>query len=381
MEMPWKAAPSERRGKPPGMNTPMPADAETSPLAPSGEAGVRTVDPVSDAAWDADLAACPGATFFHGSAWARVLQSAYGFNPVYFAVRSPGRIESLLPMMEVDSWLTGRRGISLPFTDECVPLCRDAASFGRLYREALACAKSRRWKYLECRGGLPLFGDATPSLTYLGHRLDLRRGEGDLLERCEGSVRRAIKKADKSGLTIEFSRDMDAVHAFHGLLCKTRRRHGVPPQPFNFLAAIQQHVLAKNQGVVVLARLGGKPVAGAVYFQFGKTVIYKFGASDEAFQQLRANNLVMWEAIRHYAREGFEILDFGRTSLTNEGLKRFKLSWGSVEHRIDYVRRDCRTERYVVVPEGASDFQMRLLGILPDRIFNLVGSVLYRHMA
>lgn len=357
-------------------------DAET---ADSGfslhDSVVRRVDPTSDSNWDADLAGCPGATFFHGASWARVLQSAYGFAPVYFAVRHPGRLESLLPMMEVDSWLTGRRGVSLPFTDECAPLCAGPDSFNELYREVLAYARTRRWKYVECRGGLQLHGNASPSVSFLGHRLDLRGGEAALFGRCDDSTRRAVRKAEQSGLEIEFSTDIEAVRAFYGLLCRTRRRHGLPPQPFHFFGSIQRHVLARKQGWVVLARSGRVPVAGAVYFSFGKTVIYKFGASDDRFQLMRANNLVMWEAIKHYAREGFDVLDFGRTSLTNHGLQRFKLSWGTTEYGIDYARHDLRKGVFVAVGDAASGLHTRVLGILPESMVKLVGSALYKHMA
>ena len=71
--------------------------------------------------WDSRLNHFPGATFFHGAAWARVLHSTYGYQPVYFATVEQDRLRSLLPVMEVNSWLTGRRGISLPFTDDCLP--------------------------------------------------------------------------------------------------------------------------------------------------------------------------------------------------------------------------------------------------------------------
>jgi hypothetical protein len=352
-------------------------DSDVLPRDPA----ICRIDPCSDRHWDADLAACPGATFFHGSAWARVLCDTYGFKPVYFAVRQPDRILSLLPMMEVDSWLTGRRGVSLPFTDECAPLCAHADLFGRLYQEAFDYATLRQWKYVECRGGIQLFANAAPSVSFLGHRLDLRGGEDALLNGCEGSVRRAVRKAERSGLTLEFSTDLNSVRIFHGLLCKTRRRHGVPPQPFSLFASIHRRVLAEKQGWVVLARMGRIPVAGAVFFHFGKTAIYKFGASEEAFQHLRANNLVMWEAIKHFANRGFEVLDFGRSSLTNSGLQKFKLSWGTVEHRIDYVRQDCRTGGFAFGSDGATGWHTRILGALPTPVFKLVGRVLYKHMA
>jgi CelD/BcsL family acetyltransferase involved in cellulose biosynthesis len=345
------------------------------------EAAVLRADPTSDSEWDRDLAACEGATFFHGSSWARVLKDTYGYRPAYFAVRQPGRIRSLLPIMDVDSWLTGSRGVCLPFADECAPLCHDSDSFRVLYREALDFGKSRRWRYIECRGGLQFFDGARPSVSFLGHRLDLRGGEDALSVRCDSSVRRAIRKAQQSGLSVEFSRDLDAVRAFHKLLCKTRRRLGVPPQPFAFFANIHRHVLAQEQGWVVLARQRQVPVAGAVYLQSGRTAIFKFGASDEAYQDLRANNLVMWEAIKHYAGRGFEVLDFGRTSHTNGGLRKFKLSWGTDERRIEYVRHDCRTGAFAVVNDASSGLHTRMFRMLPEPVSRLAGAVLYRHMA
>lgn len=361
------------------------SDGTTTALADSGvavgNAVILRIDPTADSHWDADLEACPGATFFHGASWARVMQGTYGFKPVYFVVRCSGRLESLLPMMEVDSWLTGRRGVSLPFTDECAPLCTGPDAFGPLYQTALDYGRIRHWKYLECRGGLHLHANPPPSVSFLGHRLDLRGGETSLFSRCESSTRRAIRKAEQGGLTIEWSRDLEAVAAFYGLLCKTRRRHGVPPQPLGFFANIHRHVLAQRQGWVVLARLGQRPVAGAIYFSFRKTATYKFGASDDKFQHLRANNLVMWEAIKHYAKEEFDNLDFGRTSLTNEGLQRFKRSWGAVEYPIDYVRHDMRTGGISIVRDAASGLHTRILAKLPDPAFRLIGSLLYKHMS
>jgi hypothetical protein len=343
--------------------------------------GVDRVDPTGDARWDADLAACPGATFFHGAAWAGVLKESYGFTPTYFAQRDSAGLRSLLPLMEVDSWLTGRRGVALPFTDECPPLSAGPESFRRLHRAALDHAGTRRWKYLEFRGGRTLFGEVPASAAFLGHSLDLSRPEGELFAGFDSSVRRAIRKAEQGGLTIQFSQDIEAVRAFHGLLLKTRKRHGVPPQPFHFFASIHRHVLARNKGWVVLARLGGVPVAGAMYFHFGHKVIYKYGASDEAFQHLRANNLVMWRAIARYAGEGYTLLDFGRTAMENKGLRKFKLDWGSVERRVEYARFDRREGSFVVPGEALSGWQIRLFKVLPDWLFQWIGSALYRHAA
>src|SRR5664280_2862605 len=136
------------------------------------------------------VGSCPVGSFFLGSAWARVLHGTYGFSPVYFVLgpvpamaearlranteASPpaslpsqgsepveGLVEqtsrllhesqafsALLPMVEVNSWLTGRRGVSLPFTDECEPLSSDVGSFRRVVQAALEYARVRAWKYV-----------------------------------------------------------------------------------------------------------------------------------------------------------------------------------------------------------------------------------------
>ena len=70
--------------------------------------------------------------------------------------------------------------------------------------------------------------------------------------------------------------------------------------------------------------------------------IYKFGASDPKFQELRGNNVVMSRAIEWCAGHGMEALDFGRTETTNDGLRRFKLGWGAEETEIQYSRYDPR---------------------------------------
>ena len=122
----------------------------------------------------------------------------YGYAPVYFASGETGGSRSILPLMEVDSWLTGRRGIGLPFTDECEPLCQDATTFQKLFQSAVEFGKSRNWKYIECRGGRELFGRVPASLSFYGHGLDLTAGEDEVFSRLGSSVRRAIRKAEKT---------------------------------------------------------------------------------------------------------------------------------------------------------------------------------------
>lgn len=344
--------------------------------------GLQLIDPVNTPDWDANLRKFSEATFFHTAAWARVLSSSYGYRPLYLAGGGAGRLTSVLPLMEIDSWLTGKRGVSLPFTDECEPLGVEGnpEAFKCLFDNARVQGRIRHWKFLECRGGHALLGNAPVSKSYFSHRLRLHANEAALFSGVDSSVRRAIRKAEQKKLSVEFSQSLEAVRIFYGLFCKTRQRHGVPPQPFSFFANIQRHVLEKKLGWVVLAYHEGQPVAGAVFFHFGQSVLFKFGASDENFQNLRANNLVMWEAIRRYAREGFTSLDFGRTSIAHEGLRRFKQRWGTEEQKIDYVRYDIRKDRFVENPHDDNGSLHSLYRFVPVLFSRVIGFLLYKHI-
>jgi lipid II:glycine glycyltransferase (peptidoglycan interpeptide bridge formation enzyme) len=155
----------------------------------------------------------------------------------------------------------------------------------------------------------------------------------------------------------------------------------LPPQPFALFQNIHQHVLARKLGVVVLVSFAGRPIAAGVYFGFGARATYKYGASDERFQHLRGNNLVMWEAIKWHAAKGFRNLHLGRTSLGNDGLRRFKLNWGAAEDKIEYVKYDLRHDRFLADKDESAGWHNQLFRRLPIFLSKMVGAALYRHWA
>lgn len=282
--------------------------------------------------------------------------------------------------MEISSLLTGRRGVSLPFTDDCEPLARSPEAARALLHATLALARTRKWRKIEFRGGSELLPDATPATTFYSHHLELKPCETTLAKGLDSSVRRAIRKAEQAGVTVEFSNQPAAIESFYQLLTLTRRRHGLPPQPFHFFSGLQQHLLATGRGTVALARLRGEAIAGAVYLFSGQTVLYKYGASDERHQQVRGNNLVMWRALTSFAQQGYTRLDFGRTSLENEGLRAFKLSWGSSERVSHYLVHELATQRWTQAPDRAAGWHTSVFRQLPLPIARLVGNLIYRHL-
>jgi hypothetical protein len=322
----------------------------------------------------------PEATFFHGAAWAKTLGDAYGFNCHYIAIFQHEKLCGLLPLMEACSWLRGKRGISLPFTDECPPLIFHDVTAEPLLDAAMEQGKLRGWKSLELRGGQELLRGLPESVSFYTHVLRLGSPAGELFETFDSSVRRAIRKAERCGVAVECRTDLDAVRTYYRLHCRTRTKHGAPPQPFGFFRSLWENALQKGRGFVALATCAQRPIAGALFLRFGRKAIYKFSASDERFQELRGPNLVIWQAVKKLVDEGAVELNFGRTSLSNEGLRRFKRYWNAEERIVHYARYCFQSRKFVKMADLAAGTQARIFALLPVFLSRWIGRAVYAHM-
>ena len=105
----------------------------------------------------------------------------------------------------------------------------------------------------------------------------------------------------------------------------------LPIQPRRFFDLLQHRILEAGYGFLLTARLDGVPLASAVFLVWNGVLIYKYGASDERLWQHRANNLVLWSAIKWGCETGCRTFDLGRTDLEDTGLRSFKDGWGATE--------------------------------------------------
>jgi hypothetical protein len=421
---------------------------------------VQFVSPLDDPDWNLHHAQLPGFSVFHTLEWCRVLVESYQHEPLWLQAGPPDRPIGLLPLCEVRSRLTGRRGACLPFADFCRPLFAlgICAEPGRstpdpdapdsvaeaLLRAAIELGRQRGWRHLELRGPCPGLVDAVsprssppiPSTTLLEHRVGLDGAEAELFNRCDPAVRRAVRKAQMNGVQVEFRSDLESVQEFYELHERTRRRHGLPPQPFQFFEKIHQHLLARGMGFVALARrkVGGqrsevrgqraedggqtteaegrrtedrgrttedgrqrtacppklaerrrkggegRAIAGAVFLQQGPEAVYKFGASDPAWHELRANNLVLWQSFVRCQAHGVSSVSLGRTNPDHDGLRRFKLGWGARELQAPYYRLDLWSNRWVTARDATVGWHNHFFRQLPLWANRWAGRLLYPHL-
>jgi hypothetical protein len=336
------------------------------------------INPINYPGWDDLLLTNENASFFHTSGWAKVLHESYGYTPYYFTGIEDNKLSLLIPMMEVKSILTGKRGVSLPFTDQCEPVVKDQDSFDTAMEQIKESGRKRNWNYIEWRGGNDYFNASPPSLSFYSHDINLTETEEKLFSGLKSSTRRNIRNAQNQGVEVSFHNTYDSVKNFFKLNCMTRKMHGLPPQPFSFFKKLYENIISKKEGFIALAYSKKKAIAGAVFLHFNKKAIYKYGASDESYLSLRPNNLLMWEAIRYYVKEGYCNFSFGITEMENQGLLQFKRGWGGTESVINYFMYSVK-QKELKKDSFRSKTSYPIFKKMPQPLLNLAGRVLYRH--
>jgi CelD/BcsL family acetyltransferase involved in cellulose biosynthesis len=344
--------------------------------APANMGAAGVLDP-RDPGWERFVATHPDALPFHEPAWAEMLAECYGFRPFVLTISDPGgEIQGGIPIMELRDPLRGRRWTALPFTDRCPPLLASAESdepLAAVLRSAAADAGIAR---LQVRSPLSGFESTTVATT---HELDLSPGPDALEGGFSSAARRGTRKARREGVVVHRARfEEELTSVYYGLHLQTRRRLGVPVQPRRFFRQLWRQMLEPGLGHLLLATANDVPIAGAVFLHAGRTVVYKFGASDARAWGLRPNNLLFTHAIRWSADAGYAKFDFGRSGFADHGLRSFKTGWGAVERRLVYsALRDGHA--------GVGDNAPRLLGEVirhsPAAVCRAIGETLYRYAA
>ncbi len=340
---------------------------------------IDTLDPLNDSAWDRALDGRTDAGIFHTGAWARVLASTYGHRPHYLRLRRHDGASAFVPLMEVSSIVTGRRGVSVPFADSCAPLVSPGLGIGDIAPTLADYAGFHDWSYLEIRGGEKPGPSASAARGYHEHVLDLSPDLDALWEGVAPASRRNVRRARRAGLAAVVERDEESVRQYYVLHTLTRRRQNLPPQPLRFFLNLHREIIGPGNGTVVLVRKGGRCIAGAVFLHTGGNAIYKFGASDPGVLDLRPNHLAMWHGIAVLAGSGIRRLSFGRTDIGHSGLDRFKRSWGAGRRPLAYFRHrpgaGWRAEG-----GGRPSRGIRLFGSCPLLVNRLAGTCIYPHL-
>jgi hypothetical protein len=130
---------------------------------------------------------------------------------------------------------------------------------------------------------------------------------------------------------------------------------------------------------IMVAFKQGKPLASILTLEHKNTVVYKYGCSDPASQNLGGTPFLLWKAIVDAKTSGATRLDLGRSDADNAGLIAFKGRWGAVSSELTYLRWSSDT-RAGAARVHATYFLKQVFARMPETVLQAAGRLLYRHV-
>jgi hypothetical protein len=344
---------------------------------------IYQVDPIADPRWAEFLKGHPRASVFHTPGWLETLHRAYRYETVVYTTSPPGsKLTNGLALSHIQSWLTGRRLVSLPFSDHSEPLVDSEADLHCLLGFLKGNLRREGWKYIEIRplsisvNGQECFAK---SVDYYFHKIDLSPPIETLFRSFHKScIQRKIRRAEREALTYEEGSSELLLSKFYRLLLLTCHRKRLPPQPLDWFRhlidclgdALKIRVASKN----------GQPVASIITLNFKRSMVFKYGSCDATFNRLGGMQFLLWKAIEEAKHSGFHEFDLGRSDCYASGLVNFKDRWGSARSLISYVRYSAAPAQKKASADWKMRFAKPLFAYMPDNFLIAVGEMFYRHI-
>ena len=140
--------------------------------------------------------------------------------------------------------------------------------------------------------------------------LDLEKSEDELLKNMRQRLRRALRKAEKNGITIEKSTDPARMKEFYDIQLQTAGRHHFIAFSEGFLTKQFAAFAEDNSAVLYTARYNGEVLAQNFMIFYGNEASYHYGVSTELGTKLSGAPLLHMQAMRDARERGIKRYNF-----------------------------------------------------------------------
>jgi lipid II:glycine glycyltransferase (peptidoglycan interpeptide bridge formation enzyme) len=128
-----------------------------------------------------------------------------------------------------------------------------------------------------------------------------------------------------------------------------------------------------------VASKNGHAVASILTLTHQKALTYKYGCSDQRFNNLGGTQLLFWKAIEEAKQSNFQEFDLGRSDTGNSGLVTFKDRWGAARTTLVYFRCSLRNSQKVA-RAWQTNLAKHFFAHIPDPFLAAAGRLLYKHI-
>ncbi len=327
--------------------------------------------------WDAFVADCAGATFFHRAGWQTIIKDVFGHDAYFLYAERNGAIEGVLPLAHVNSLLFGNALVSLPFAVYGGVAASNAAAADTLEAESQTIARRLGVDHLELRNLQPRHPEWPTQDLYVTFRKELEPEVDANMQAIPRKQRAMVRKGIKHGLRSEIDTTVDR---FFALYADNVHRHGTPAMPKRYFQKLLQ-VFGKDCEVLTVVDASGRPLSSVLSFYYRDEVLPYYAGDDLSARELAANDFKYWELMRRACERGVKVFDYGR-SKQGTGSYSFKKNWGFEPQPLYYEY--CLYKRESIPQNNPNNAKYKLLietwRRMPIGLANWLGPFIVRNL-
>lgn len=307
--------------------------------------------------YSAFLTEVPEAMLYYSKPYHDLLLDHLGCEAHYFAAKHDGKIVAVLPMMLSKVGSLGRVANSLPFYgsngsilfgpniegEACTTLSAALLDHATQYAITQDCCA---YTFIDnplaekTQTAVKSYFDFDPTDYRIGQITPLPEYQEEgydavLMGMLQNPRPRNVRKAIKSGVTVRASNaqeDMDFLFKVHQDNIQAIGGISKEKSFFDAVVRIVPHDLWK----VYVAMKDGEPIAALLLFYFNETVEYFTPATIHDYRNLQPSAVLIFEAMKAAAQQGFNYWNWGGTWKTQTGVYDFKKKWGAADHEYYY---------------------------------------------
>lgn len=165
--------------------------------------------------------------------------------------------------------------------------------------------------------------------------LDLTKGiEKIWSEDIKSKNRNMIRKAEKSGLSVEVGKDLDNFKKIYNLTMEKVDAD----KYYYFNNNYYENIKENNDYMLLNVKKDNVVIASAIFMKYGEYMHYHLAGSVKEYLKYAPNNILLWEAIKYSCLNGYKKFHFGGgiTNDPEDSLFKFKSSF-SKDHADFYI--------------------------------------------
>jgi len=164
-----------------------------------------------------------------------------------------------------------------------------------------------------------------------------------LMETFQDPRQRNIKKAQREGVVVSASNDVDAMDFLYRTHVENMLAIGGLAKKKSFFDSVIQD-LDEGSWKIYTAKKDGVPVAALLVFYFNHTVEYFCPVVLEQFRSSQSLSLIVYTAMQDAIAADYRNWNWGGTWLSQGGVYDFKKRWGTSEYPYYYYTRVFKPE-------------------------------------